>query len=295
MPEIVDFEHDKINLELAGSDKLGAAGISVRYLDDGRVDVILNEEIGRNADIRRRDASGRLLESIQITVANTRGGLVGSAYNRDGNGRALEREEIRSSQVGAKSITDTTVKEPNGQLIGSVHVETSSNAGRTVSDSVVKNAFGRIENSSHLEVTDANSRTVARVVSKDQNANPFQLKDLTIVQTQNNSAGEYLIKNGQGIVLQHLSYKTSELPNDRFITSAEVKDRLGTLLKSIHIDSVANGLGKRSTTVLVKDRIGNVMENITIQSATGQTNSVDVVRKNNVGMPLERMQMRITP
>ena len=296
MPDIVDFEHDKINLELASGDKLGAAGVSLRYLDDGRVDVVLNEEIGRNADIRRRDASGRLLESIQITTGNTRSGFTVSAYNRDGHGRPIEREEIKTSQVGGKSISDTTVKEPNGRLIQTVHVETSSAGnGRTVSDSVVKNEFGRTESSTRLVMTEANNRIVANVVSKDQNGNPFQLKDLTIVQTQNDTSGDYQIKNGQGIVMQQLHFKTSQLPNDRYITNAQLKDRLGTLLKTIQIDSVANGPGKRSTNVVIKDRIGNVMENIVIQSSSAQANnSVDIVRKNNLGMPREQLQMRIT-
>lgn len=296
MPDIVDFEHDRINLELAGADKLGAPGVSLRYLDDGRVDVFLNEDIGRIADVRRRDASGRLLESIQITTGNANGGLTGRASNRDGIGRPIELEEIKSSQVGAKSITDTSLKEPNGRLIQSVHVETApAGNGRTVSDSVVRNQFGRTESTTRLVMTEANNRIVASVVSKDQNGNPFQLKDLTIVQAQKDSTGDYLIKNGQGIVMQHLHYKTSQLANDRYVTNAQLTDRLGTLLKTIQIDSVASGNGKRSTNVVIKDRIGNVMENIVIQSATGKTsNSVDVVRKNNLGMPREQLQMQIT-
>lgn len=295
MPDIVDFEHDQINLELAGGDKLGAPGVSLRYLDNGRVDVVLNEEIGKSADIRRRDASGRLLESIQITTGNIKGGISGSASNRDGAGFPLEREEIKTSQVGAKSISDSTVKEPNGRLLLSTHVETSTLAnGRVVSDSVVKNDVGRLVSRTHMDISQLNNRTIAKVESKDHNGLAFQLKELTIVQNQKNSSGDYLIKNGQGIVIQRLQYSTNELANDRFITNAQLKDRLGTLLKSIQIDSSVSGVGKRSTNVVIKDRIGNVMEAITIQSATGKQNSVDVVRKNNLGMPLEQLQMRIS-
>lgn len=294
MPNNFDIEHEEINLELAGEDKLGVKGLNLVYLTASNdVQLRLNEELaGGKADITERDARDIAIQKTHIERNDQSSGKTTTATVTDARGHVVLTQVSKQSQDAGKTNFDTETTGYNGWQLRSTHLEIDAQG---TSDLTVTGRDGRLARTSHMSMQEKDGKIHAEAVTKDANQHQLEMKTLDLYQAAGKQSGDYNVKDGGGHTREMLHFETSSLQGNGTVTDAVVKDARGYVAMSFHIETGvdANGSG-RHVDISKKDAQGRVIETVHVQITHGANQHlVDTRRSNALGRKLSSTHMEV--
>ncbi len=295
MPENFDIEHEEVNLQLAGEDKLGVKGLNLVYLSLGNnVELRLNEQIsGGIADITRRDARGIPVQKTHIETTDQGGSKVTTATVSNVRDQVLLCQVSKQSKgAGGSDNFDTESTGYNGWRLRSTHSETDAQGNST---STVKDRNGRLERSSQLSAQVNGAQIHAEAVTKYANSRGSEVKTLDLYQQASSQSGDFVVKDGNGPARELVHFDTSNLPGNGTLTDAVVKDSLGRVTTRFRIETGTDQDGKGGhVDIQKKDSAGHVVESIHVQITYGAGRQVvDETRANALGRTFSSTHMEI--